>query len=428
MQLQRSTAPRRVAGVVGALTVALLAAGTLMACGDDDGGTTTRGEAATVATSAQTTGGGAIDASKPPARFALVGIKVPGVTQFDFYKAGADAAARKINDAGGIGGREVVIDACNSQLQPAVATTCARRLLENEPIAQFGCEVVWSATGLKLFGREKIPSFNCPNTPEDFTDEWSFGLAVGGFGYQRAFARLACARDDVRKVVTFIHDVPQQRRDVVKAVGPVIEECGKAVEYVFYPVSGADLTPYINRVAREKPDFVIGMVGTPGTVQMLRGFRQAGIPAEKIGLPDSAIDYETVMANAGDALEGVYVASQYTNWAATDDPQIQEYLRATEGAAEDGRNASTLAGYQAVMWFQAAAERIGPDELDGESLAAFMRSESGVAMPLSRELVNPGPEGFPQVKQPYTRLGRIAGEKLVPLTEGTEEGGWVLGF
>lgn len=422
MQFSSGAVPRRLTTVACAL---VLLGGGLAACGSDDDGEPATGSGTAAAEGA---GNGAIDKGKPPARFALVGIKIPGVTQLDFFKAGADAAARKINAEGGIGGREVVVDACNSQLQPSVATTCARQLVGKKPIAQFGCEVVWSATGLKIFGREKIPSFNCPNTPDDFNDEWSFGLGGGAFGYQRALARMACERDDIKKVVTFIHDVPQQRRDIVKAVDPVIGECGKTVEHVFYPVSGADLTPYINRVARQKPDFVIGLVGTPGTVQMFRGFQQAGIPARKIGVPDSSVDYETVMSNAGGALEGAYVASQYDNWADADNPQVQEYLQATEGASEDARNASTLGGYQAIMWFSEVAKQIGPDEFDGESLAEFMRTENGVEMPLSRELVNPGPEGLPQVKQPYTQLGQIRGERVVPLSEGAEEGGWVLGF
>ncbi len=418
---------------VAAVVTALLCGGALAACGgDDDDGATEASSGATATTAASDAKpSGTIDESKDPIHFALISIKIPGVSLLDWHQAGAEAAAKKINAAGGIGGREVIIDTCNSQMQPAVATNCARKTLENDPTAQLGCETTWSATGLKLYARAEVPSFNCTNTPDDFNNPWSFGLSASAFGGFRGVARHLCGQADVKKVVMFTQDIPQQRREAPGAIEPILEGCGKSVSFVYYPLTGADLSPFIQKAAKEDPDFVITLAGAPMMVQMFRGFAQAGIPAEKISAPDSGTDYETVLSRADGALDGALISTQFTSWGQPEDPEVGEFLQAMEdsGSDLDPRNSSAVWGYQSVMWFNEVAQRIGPDKFDGKSLAEFMRTETDVDMVLSRKLLNPGPEGFPQVKQPYVQLVRWDGEneRMVPIEEGTE-GGWIKAY
>src|SRR5438876_12298687 len=102
--------------------------------------------------------------AKPPIHFELITFQLAGSDLLTEFKAGADAAAKKINAKGGFGGRKVVIDTCNSQLTPSVATACAHSTLGNHPVAMFGCELSWSAAGLAIYAKAGVPSFNCPNT------------------------------------------------------------------------------------------------------------------------------------------------------------------------------------------------------------------------------------------------------------------------
>ncbi|MBF6621397.1 MAG: ABC transporter substrate-binding protein [Patulibacter sp.] len=417
---------------VATVAAALLCGGALAACGDDDGGDGGGGASNSAAPAGATTGGsGGIDESKDPIHFSLISIKIPGVHLLDYHQAGAEAAAKKINADGGIGGREVIIDTCNSMMQPAVATNCARKTLENEPTAQLGCETTWSATGLKLYARAEIPSFNCVNTPDDFNNEWSFGLSASAVGGFRGVARYACQNPEIEKIVVFTQDLPQQRREAPASVDPVVEECGKSVSYVYYPLTGADLSPFISKAVKEDPDFVITLAGAPMMVQMFRGFQQAGIPASKISAPDSGTDYETVLAKADGVMDGAIISTQFVSWGQPEDPEVQGFLEAMKasGTDIDARNSSAVWGYQSVMWFNQVAQEIGPENFNAKSLAEFMRTKTGVDMILSREIENPGPKGYPQIKQPYVQIVRWDGEKerMVPVEENTD-GGWVRAF
>lgn len=415
---------------VAAMAAAVLCGGALAACGGDDDDSA-GGGATPAATAPAGSGGsaGAIDDSKEPIRFSLISIKIPGVHLLDYHQAGAEAAAKKINAAGGIGGREVIIETCNSMMQPAVATNCARQTLAKKPTAQLGCETTWSATGLKLYARAEVPSFNCVNTPDDFSNEWSFGLSASAFGGFRGMARYACQQPDVKKVVLFTQDIPQQRREAPGAVEPILEACGKSVSFVYYPLTGADLAPFIAKAAKEDPDFVITLAGAPMMVQMYRGFADAGIPAERISAPDSGTDYKTVLSRADGAMDGAVISTQFVSWGQPEDPEVKEFLQAMKdsGTEIDARNSSAVWGYQSVMWFNEVAKRVGPDKFDAKTLAEFMRTETDVDMVLSRKLLNPGPEGYPQVKQPYVQIVRWDGRKMVPVKENTEDG-WVKAY
>ncbi len=55
-----------------------------------------------------------------------------------------------------------------------------------------------------------------------------------------------------------------------------------------------------------------------------------------------------------------------------------------------------------------------------------MRTKSGVHIPLSRTLLNPGPKAYPQVKQPYVQISQWKNGNLKVVTKGTKKG-WVLG-
>jgi ABC-type sugar transport system substrate-binding protein len=115
------------------VAVAGLACLGLAACGggDDDstGTATASGPAATTTAAAS---------AKGPITLALVTYKVPGLDLLTPMTAGAQAAAKQINAAGGIGGRNIVITPCNSMFQPTTATKCAHDAISSKAVAMCG--------------------------------------------------------------------------------------------------------------------------------------------------------------------------------------------------------------------------------------------------------------------------------------------------
>jgi ABC-type branched-subunit amino acid transport system substrate-binding protein len=415
-----------------ALVAAVLSISGFAACGDDDddnGG----GAAAPAATT--TTGGGAaggegggqIDPNKPEVRLALMSIKIPGINLLDYFETGAKAAEEYINDNGGFGGRKLVIDVCNSMAQPSTAMTCARKGLAKKPIAQFGCEIAWSQGGLQLYAKNKIPSFNCTNNEEDFTNPWSYGLHPGIYGYDKGRPLYACTRDDIKKAVVVTQDIPQQRQLVPAVTKPVMDDCGKELEVVYYPPGATDLTAVIQKVARANADVVFLNTTGPQVVPMVQGLVQNNIKGDKLWLAEGAFNYDEVVKPLGDALEGALYFGGWTAWDDTSTSDAAEYFSRMEAAGiskDEARAPFTTYGYAEVMFFYEAAKQIGFDKFDAATLKEFADSANGVKIPMAREYTNPGPEAAPQLKQSWAQIAKWEGGKLTPITEGTEQG-WI---
>jgi branched-chain amino acid transport system substrate-binding protein len=368
-----------------------------------------------------------IDAAKPPIHLALITFQVPGSDLLSFMKPGAQAAAKVINSKGGFGGRKLIIDSCNSMLQPAAATTCAHTTLKKKPVAEFGCELAWFASGLPVYAAAKVPSINCSNTPQDFTNAWNFGLNPSDIGQDGAAARWLCSQPNVKKVVVVKPDLTSLRANVETAM-PLLQRCGKTIlSPVYFPLTATDVTPYVSAALSGKPDFVIFSSIGAQVVLFMKAFQQAGFPASKVTMPDTDAPFTNIQ-QGGSAMDGAIVLSQFHSWGDTKDPDVAAYLKAMKGSGVDPRDGNVQWGYSDVMFVYEAAKKIGFGKFNAVTLQKYMSTQRGLHIPLSRSLFNPGPKGFPQEKQPYVQISQIKGGKVVSLPTGAKKDGWVFGF
>jgi ABC-type branched-subunit amino acid transport system substrate-binding protein len=419
-----------------ALVVVLMCAAVLSACGgggsSSSGGSTTEGGSATSEEGSSTTAaaqseGGQVDPSMPPVRIPVISVKVPGVDLLTPHAAGAEAAAHVINAEGGFGGREVVVEECATQLSPATATVCANQTLaKGDVLTEIGCEPTWPVSGLKIYTKAGVPSMNCVN---DLSDEWSFGAHPGAFGLQAGVAAWLCERPEIKSVVLLGQDLATQKTEEETSTEPIFKACGKEIHYVFAPLETTDFTPYVNKVLEYDPDFVMSTQSPAPTAQMFKTFQQAGYPADQISAVESSCPYEEVLEPAGSAMEGAYCADGYFPWTDEDDPEVAGYVEAMKegNVGYDYRSGSPVWGYSSVMFIYEAAKAIGFSKLTPEKLADYMRTETGVALPLSHDWTNPGPKISSSVKQPSTLITQWKGGTFTTVEEGTEEG-WIDGF
>jgi ABC-type branched-subunit amino acid transport system substrate-binding protein len=413
-----------------AVAIAVASTAGLAACGgddDDDGGAASTPSSAPASTSSSTTSSsastGQLDPSKPDTHIAMIVIKIPGSDLLTPYTVGANAAADALNAAGGINGSKVVIDACNSQGSAAPVSACAQKLVAKKPVALVGCDVNLGAAAMPIFSRQGVPGIYCLNTPKDYTDPFAFGMDPGGAGQQIGMAKALCENPDVKVVADQLLDLPQVRL-YSEPVKRILEGCGKKVYFSYLSITAADYTPTLNEVLSKKPDFVMafGLSG-PQTVQIFKAYQGAGFPASKMFAMSSSLDYDTMLKPAGAAMEGVTFVLPYANMEDTANPDVAAYKKALEGKSLSSFNANVETGYVYVQAIATAAKEIGAN-FDSASLKDWLSTKNGVHMPMNRELVNPGPSGQPQMKQPYGQVVQWKGGKLVTVTEGTEDG-WV---
>jgi branched-chain amino acid transport system substrate-binding protein len=365
--------------------------------------------------------------AKPPIHLALIALRLPGSDLLTFFQRGATVAQNQINKAGGFGGRKLIIDACNSQLQPAAATACAHATLAKHPVASFGCELAWSASGLPLFAAAHVPSLNCLNDSHDYNNPWSFGLVGGTIAQTGASMRWLCSNPAVHKVSVVSPDFPLYHTVTQPHIQQIAEACGKTTSGVFYPLTAVDVTPFVQQTVSQKPDFVIFQGIGAQAVQFFKTYGQNGIPADHIIAPDTDFSGDLI-AQAGGAMEGGYIAAQFGPWGAANDPAVKAYTAAFKAAHQDGRDATTMWGYADVMFIYNAAKKIGFAKFNGNTLQHFLNVSGGFPIPLARTIVAPGPHGYRQVRQPYSRIAQWKNGKFNIPPVGPKKDGWVYGY
>ncbi len=409
------------------LVIAVLCGLGMAACGSSSS-SASKSSAPSSSSNATASSSSTTGSTKSPVTFALISFSVPGENYLGEFSEGASVAVKQIDTMGGFGGRPVNIVQCNSMLQPAAATVCAHRTVVDHPIAMFGCETSWYVSGLPIYAAAHIPSFNCLNATPDFTNPWSFGIIAGGYGQEHAIINYLCSsRPDVKKVVSFGPSFPGSAGEFQTATAAPLKACGKQAAQVIIPLTAVDPAPYVAKVLAQKPDIVI--IGTPSGQGVLayKAFQQAGFPASKTFSVDTNFTGQTTQ-EAGTAIDGAYVSAQFTPWGATSDPEVAAYIKASKAAGVDPQDATVEWGYADVMFLYTAAKDIGFANFNSASLAHFMDTASGVHYPLSRELVNPGPKGFPQVKQPYDQIMQWNGTGFTVVPTGPGKNGWQYSF
>jgi len=406
---------------VAALAATLICASALAACGSSSSSTSSAGSGSGGST---TTATNSASDSKSPVVIDLVSIKLPGLDFLDTYNEGAVAAANVINGQGGFGGRHLVIQQCNSMLEPSVATTCAHKALSSNPVAMVGCEPAWGATGLPILGSKGIPSFNCLNGGPDYTSPYSVNVLAGGTGEYTAGARYICTLPGVKTVEWIAQNNAEQEQAVPPALTSIFKSCGKTVSFEWFPQTSVDPAPYIVKVVQNHPDFVMINDGGAILVSMLKDFQQQGYPAAHIYSSSAGLNYDQILKPAGTAANGVYFTDETDSW---DDPgpDVAAYNKAMAGQANP-HNFAPMQVYADIMWIYTAAKNIGFDKFTPQSLLHYTQTANGIHIPLSRTLVNPGPKGFGAVKQPYAEVLQWNNGKLTVVTKGTNNG-WLEG-
>lgn len=400
---------KRTVGFAAALVCALGVA----ACGSSSGG------------SGSGHAGSGSSAGKSPVVINVVSAKIPGLDFLGPYAAGANAAAKAINREGGFGGRKVVITQCNSMFQPSVATTCAHKALAEKPMAMVGCEPAWGASGLRILGAEGIPSFNCLNGGTDFTSPYSVNVLAGGTGEYTAGAKFICTLPNVKRVAWIAQENTEQQQAVPPALTSIFKSCGKTVSFEWFPQTSVDPSPYVVKVVQKHPDFVMINDGGGILVSMLKDFRQQGYPTTQIYSSSAGLNYDEILKPAGAAANGVYFTDEVDGWDDSS-PDVAAYKKAMAGQSNPNDFAS-MQIYADIMWIYTAAKHIGFDKTTPRALLHYTQTANGVHIPLSRTLINPGPKGFPAVKQPYSEVLQWKNGKLVTVKKGTDNG-WLKGL
>jgi hypothetical protein len=289
-----------------------------------------------------------------------------------------------------------------------------------------GCDNTWPTSGLPVLSAAKIPSLGCL-TPgsADVTDPWSFGLNPSD-GEDQAVASYLCDRSDVKKYGYLGVGVPSSE-STYAGIQKVLQACGKSTTAVYYPETATDVTPYVQKLASEKPNWVQCDCFSAQVPAIAAAFANDGIPASHMSTPASALT-ASILAQGGKSLDGILAIEQFIPWDNTSDPQLAAYLNAMKSTSVNPQDVNAEWGYSFVMTIYDAAEAIGFGSFDSATLAHFLETQNNFPISLSRAVVNPGPSTAPQEKEPYARMYQWTCSTFQVIPAGPAKDGWERGW
>lgn len=337
----------------------------------------------------------------------------------------AEAYEQYINARGGIAGRPLDVTVCDEQFDPAVATTCARRAVEEGMVSIIGSFTFFAESIVPVIAESSITWFGacCPITPSELTSPYSFNI-----GNQPMYAVGAVKRavdDGCANINAVIIDGAQI---FIPPMENAIAALGKSFgEVVILPPTAQDYSAEVAR-ATSGADCVISIISETPFITWNTAWAQSGTDAQQYG-PQGNLNEISAAGNEaatdGNIIVGMYPDISTEPWA--------EYRVALDEAgldtsALDYNSLGGMGTWAAYVAFTQIAESI-----DGEITAeSFYEAASNTSrldlngmvpvLDFTQEWTD-GLEGYQRLFNRSVVYSKLDNGKVVPLTTEFEDVG-----
>lgn len=336
-------------------------------------------------------------ASAEPIKIGMLApLSGPGAQIGESAQVGVEYAVKVINEAGGIGGREIQLMIGDYQANPTVGVSEARRLIDHEQVDLVIGPTYSQVTlaVMPLLIDADIASINVSGT-DLLTPEaapYSFSMLVNSKVQAELMVRDAKERLKASSVA-ILSDSGAQAKTAVVEIRNAVASSGMTVTGTQeYQYGASDMTPQLLDLRRGNPDALVLFASTgDDTGHMLKGLREIGW---KIGVSGS---YGVALAGPGitiagkEAYENV-AGINYRAWTncgtGSLDPKMVTFIEGVRAfrPAAAGRLPFNYVSlwYDGVFLLKQAVEANG-GSTDGATLAKWIEQNSG-----NFDGINPG--------------------------------------
>lgn len=334
------------------------------------------------------------------------------------YKSGMEAAVEVVNASGGVKGRELALEFCDSNLDPNKESSCARDLVAKGIVAAIGPEVIADQSGApyKIYAQADVPVFGGNGlSPAELSDENSYPMASGapGWFYGAGKALQLAGADSVAVYA----DAGPSGQFAAKLAGDGLEVLGLGEAGITYADAKADPT-FASSAAKVVGSGADGvLIASVSVPIMSKALRDAGFKGQ-ISTFSGALTDESVKT-MGSSGEGILVSSQNEFVSSTDNPAVVEFVDAMKKYAPDAAvDDRSLNGYAKVLLFAEILEQSDVEVTDGASVSALL---DGLDEPVSNGLIGPWSvqgrtspvSDAPRILNPTVILGSVREGKIV---------------
>ncbi len=325
---------------------------------------------------------GAVSAQEKIRIGGVLALSGGGVGSGISYRTGMEMAAKEINAAGGIGGKQIELVFGDDQSDATMAVGETKRLLFQEKInlivgplfsgqalATAPVFVEGNGVSINASGSSKINGTDTPNTFSMFLDVVTQTQAIVDY-----MAKVAKA-----KRVALLMDNGQQAREMIEQFKIMIPKTGmELAASQEYQASQADMTPELLSLRKASPDLLF-VNGTSGAdfARIMKGRDDIGWKVPVAASAVLSFLYREVVNTAGTKLlDGVSAQSfKALLFCATDPVGSSSYAqflkRIDPEALKKVSPINTASGYDAVYLYKAAVEGSG-GKTDGKTIAKWI--------------------------------------------------------
>lgn len=318
----------------------------------------------------------------------LAPLSGPGAQIGESAQIGVEYATKVINEAGGIGGRQIQLVIGDYQANPTVGVSEARRLVDREQVDLVIGPTYSQVTlaVMPLLIDADIASINVSGTdlltPE--TAPYSFSMLVNS--KVQAELMTQDARERLKaSSVAILSDTGAQAKTAVVEIKAAVEASGMTLTGTQeYQYGASDMTPQLLDLRRGNPDALILFASTgDDTGHVLKGLREIGW---KIGVSGS---YGAALAGPGIAIAGKeayenVAGINYRAWTycgtGSLEPKLAAFVEGLRAFRPDA--AARLPFNYASLWYDGVlllkqAVEANDGSTDGATLAKWIEQNSG---------------------------------------------------
>lgn len=331
---------------------------------------------------------GSGDAPKgEPIRIMAIGT-FSGPFDLGYVADSARAAAKAINDAGGIKGRPLEVETCDDHGNPNDSQACGRKAAEAKVVAvvsiasEGGYVEALQAAGIPIIGPYG-------GAIEELTSENSFPLTGGGPGL--AANDIAVLLKAGAKKIRIVHEDSESGKVGADLATAILQRLGGTnAGLVPMPTNAPDGASYVASATKGDVEGVALLVLAASAAKYLSAASQAGKADVLHGIDDANLP-PAIVQTLGQAAEGVLIASGHRPIGDGTHPGIKKYLSELEAfKASLSPNEFPIVTFSQHIWasvhlFAEVAEKAST--IDSASILTGLAQvddfDSGVTCPVS---------------------------------------------
>jgi len=343
---------------------------------------------------------------------------------FPELSVAAKAAADYVNDElGGVDGRPIEIEVCNTKFSPEGSTACAQKFVQEKVPAVLGGIDVFG-NGIDTLSDNEIPFVGgIPVSQSAVTKPYSFQWSGGTWGANIAFADYA-ATELKAKRVAIVYAEFGPISDSAKYGETTLHKLGvDDVTLVPYPIMATDLTSPLQAAAAAKPDAVFILAADTGCKGAFDGRETVGITAPTFYV--GACAAPKIVEEAGKArTDGAYFNVEGPVDAQDPDPDAVLYTAVLEkyanGLSPAGAGTVTFRSFMNLY-----RVLMGLDgDFTAEGITASLKSQRDTPSYMGHSSTCDGKQlaGLPSLCSPQQILIQLQEGKLVQVSDWIEVG------